>query len=189
MRRILMNIPNLLSLFRILIIPVFVFFYFSDNILPALIVIFISALTDILDGIIARNFNAITDLGKLLDPLADKLTQATVLICMTITYHQMLPLSIAVVLKESLMTLGAAIILKQKKPPVAAQWFGKLATAFFYASMLVLLVFGDLLGILPGYAVNIIVIASLALTLFSFVRYAVVYSRVMNEEGGTNDTP
>ena len=181
MNRII-NIPNIMSVFRMLLIPVFVVFYFSGDFYVALAALFISALTDMIDGMIARKFNMITELGKMLDPLADKLTQATVLICMTIEYNQMLPLAVAVLLKESLMTLGAAIILKQGKPPLSAKWFGKLATAFFYASMLVILVFGKLRGVMADHVVTGIVVISLILTVFAFVRYAIIYLRIMKKE-------
>lgn len=101
-----MTIPNALSLFRIALVPAFAVLYLCsgpDNYLLywALGILVLSGLTDSFDGIIARKFNQITDLGKLLDPIADKLTQVTVVLCLAIRNTYLIPLLIICVVKDS----------------------------------------------------------------------------------------
>ena len=97
------TIPNLLSLIRILLIPVFVTLFFQDETVWAAVILIVSGLTDTLDGYIARHFHMITNLGKVLDPIADKLTQAVVAFCLCVRIPAVIPLFILLVLKEGIM--------------------------------------------------------------------------------------
>ena len=81
-----LTVPNAMSVFRILVIPFFAYFFLKGNLTAAIVALGLSGLSDALDGMIARHFNQITELGKMLDPLADKLTQGTVAICIAVHY-------------------------------------------------------------------------------------------------------
>jgi cardiolipin synthase len=99
-----------------------------------------SGLTDMLDGFIARHFNQITDCGKLLDPISDKLTQVAVLVALATRYRELLPLVILCAVKETCQAVGGVIMLKRGDSVQGSLWFGKLSTIVFYLCMLVLVV-------------------------------------------------
>lgn len=152
------KLPNLLTLARIALIPFFVYAFLweygmiqSDNapmegtngyILAAIIVI-ISGLTDSADGIIARKFNMITDLGKALDPFADKLTQAAVVVCLVIRYNEIwwlvTALFVLIVIKEVTLLILALMFLKKGQDLGGAKWFGKVCTIVFYILVIILI--------------------------------------------------
>ena len=104
------NIPNILTILRFILIPVILYFIFTGHYLLGFIFFTISGITDILDGAIARKFNLITNFGKLMDPLADKLTQISVLA--TLVFQKIIPfwILIVVLLKELLMIIGASFL-------------------------------------------------------------------------------
>mgnify|MGYP002520460125 CR=1 FL=1 len=132
------TVPNILSMIRILLVPVIVWVYFDESIvnhfLIALVLVFLSAITDVLDGIIARKFNLITNLGKVLDPIADKLTQFVVVFCLACDYPLMTVVAIIIFAKEILMLIGAVIFVKQGNETPYARWWGKLTTVVLYAT-------------------------------------------------------
>ena len=125
------TIPNLLSVLRILVIAPFAYFFLHDELLWAVVMLAFSGLSDLFDGMIARKFNQITELGKMLDPLADKLTQGTIAICLAVKHPLLIPILAIFVLKELGMLIGGCVLLKKKKRPCAAKWFGKVATFLF----------------------------------------------------------
>lgn len=135
-----LTIPNLLSLFRILTIPFFIYFYMKDMVYVAIIVLAVGGLSDCVDGYIARRFNQITELGKMLDPLADKLTQAAIAVCIAFKYPIIAPVLIFFIVKEFIMLIGAVVLLKKGARPVAANWYGKLGTILFYLSVTVVVI-------------------------------------------------
>ena len=104
------HLPNILTIVRFLLIPVIVLFALSNNYIAAIVVLTISGITDILDGYIARRFNLISDFGKLMDPFADKATQLTILVVLSI--KEIIPfwIMIVVLLKEVLMIAGASFL-------------------------------------------------------------------------------
>ena len=126
------NIPNLLSLLRILLVPVFVILYLlsSDERMDLMYwsfgVLILSGVTDSLDGIIARKCNQITDLGKLLDPVADKLTQVAVVICLATRFSQLIPLVVICFVKELAQSIGGLILLRRGAEVRGASWYGKM---------------------------------------------------------------
>lgn len=134
-----MNIPNLLCVLRIFLVPVFIYVFFSpleNNITISFAIVILAGLTDVLDGYIARKYNLVTKLGIVLDPLADKMMMLTVLVSMTV--KGMLPLWIIVVvaLKESALIIGALMLHKNHEIVVPANVYGKAATASFYLAIL-----------------------------------------------------
>lgn len=136
------TIPNILSYVRIAMIPLYVYLYVTaqttEQYYKAAGVLVLSGLTDSLDGIIARKTGQITDLGKALDPLADKLTQIAVVGAMFVERPYILPLLILFIGKELYLLISNVLLFKKDIFMDGAMWFGKLATAFFYISMLAL---------------------------------------------------
>lgn len=130
----LKHIPNALTVLRFLLIPLIILACVQEEYIVAIIILTISGLTDILDGTIARKFNLISDFGKLMDPLADKATQISLLT--TLFIKGMIPIWILVivVLKEFCMVSGASF-LYGKELVVSSKWYGKLATVLFYLAI------------------------------------------------------
>lgn len=134
----LKNIPNVLSCIRILLVGVFIYLFFNNypqNVVWAIIVFITAGLTDVVDGFLARKFNWITDLGKVLDPLADKLMQCTVLVCMLI--KSLIPawLVIPFILKELLILSGGLFMIKRRDVVAVSNVYGKATVVFFYAAV------------------------------------------------------
>lgn len=117
--REMFTIPNILSYFRILLIPLFVYLYFKAETPPeffrAAVVLGISGFTDLFDGKIARRFNQITELGILLDPVADKLTEGAVVLCLMTRYRWVAALVVLYVLKEGFMAVAGLVMLRRGK--------------------------------------------------------------------------
>ena len=117
------TIPNWLSFIRIALIPVFAVLFVQGHQLVAVIVMICAALTDLFDGKIARKFNQVSNLGKILDPIAY--------------------LFFFFIVKEVLMLLGGALLLSKGMRPTAAEIWGKVATNVFYIAMIIILAFGE----------------------------------------------
>lgn len=165
------NIPNILTIIRFILIPVILYFIITGNYLLGFIFFTISGITDILDGTIARKYNLISTFGKLMDPLADKLTQISVLA--TLTFKDIIPIWILVIviLKELIMIIGASF-LYGKDVVVYSKWFGKLATVLFYLAIVLSLIdkqFG-FTGIWQNVDILLYCIALVA-TVFSLIMY------------------
>ena len=130
----LKHVPNILTIIRFFLIPAIVVYMIQENYILAFVFLTISGITDILDGFIARKFNLITNFGKLIDPLADKVTQVSVLT--TLVLQNVIPFWILaiVLLKEFAMVSGASF-LYGKEFVVSSRWYGKLATVIFYVAI------------------------------------------------------
>ena len=175
-------VPNILSIFRICLVPVFVIVYFTDNNdikYYAILIYFIAGLSDFLDGFIARRFNAQSKLGKLLDPLGDKLMAFTVLVCITITNTASRPFLISAALvffiKEILMGIGGLVLHKKahvELPP--ANFIGKASTIVFYAVFIALMLFN-----IPNFVVIILVSLAIGLSLIALAGYIYSYIKIM----------
>lgn len=176
-----MSIPNLLSIFRILLLPVFVLvFIFAapEYHYWLAVILVVSGLSDILDGLIARKFNQVTQLGKFLDPLADKLTVATVLACLVFLYPQVIFVLVVYVLKELLMGGGFLLLSKRKIALESSKWFGKMATVVTYIVMFLLI-------IIPNISDTWMVVLNtlvVAVTVFAFVMYAVEFLKICRKQ-------
>ena len=129
------TIPNVLTIIRIILIPVFVVLFFKGYKMAALGVFCAASLTDMLDGYLARKLNQITDFGKLFDPLADKLMVLTAMVCQTFWGPLPLVAVIIVALKELVMVLGGVFMLS-KDVVVYSNYFGKAAQVGFIASLI-----------------------------------------------------
>lgn len=134
MKKIAKHIPNILTIFRFILIPFIVLNLANDKYLVAFVIFTVSGLTDILDGFIARKFNFITNFGKLIDPLADKCTQIITLANLALKNIIPMWIIIIVILKEFIMVAGASF-LYGKELVVSSKWYGKLATVLFYIAI------------------------------------------------------
>lgn len=130
------SIPNILSYFRLLLIPLFIVLYVQEDFTEALITLAASGLSDILDGRIARKYDMVTDLGKVLDPVADKLTQCAMMICVAMRYPAMWWLLGLHIVKELIMLIMGWYVLKRTDTVNSAIWVGKLCTGVIYAVMM-----------------------------------------------------
>ncbi len=157
----IITIPNILSLFRILLLPLFVTLYLQAEtnleFLRSTIVLAISALTDLADGKIARKYNMISELGKVLDPIADKLTHITIAFCLCWRFPQMLYVLILLVIKELSMMFMAlyGTFRKNKKIWDSAQWFGKVCTAIVFVVFIALVLFPNMPTVLANILMTI----------------------------------
>ena len=167
-RKQIWSIPNLLSMFRILLIPLMVALYWKGRTIAALIVFGVSAASDIADGQIARRFNMVTDLGKMLDPLADKLTQGAAAICVGRTHPQAFLLFGFMAVKELTQAVIGARVIRETGHVFSAKWFGKLCTVITTASLMAMFVFPQL----PEAAVNGLLILCAVMMLLSLGLYA-----------------
>jgi len=144
MKANLKHIPNVLSVIRILLVFVFVYFVFvADNLFAAVIVFLVAGATDVVDGFLARKYNWITNLGKLLDPFADKLMQCTVLVCLCL--KQIIPIWFVIpfFVKEFATLLIGFIVIKRRNVVVVSKWYGKAAVCLFYLTVVVSVVLRD----------------------------------------------
>ena len=172
-------IPNILSGIRILLVPVFIylfFMYFESRIYVPLCVFLFAGMTDIIDGYLARRNNWITNLGKLLDPLADKLMQCSVIVCFAIKNAVLWWLAGVFILKELFMICGALIVLKKIKVTVKSHWYGKITTAVFYVIAFLVFMFE-----LDGKAAIALFAPALILELFCVVMYVLDTLRINAE--------
>lgn len=171
----LLTIPNLLSLFRLFLIPVYVRMYLSagsdlDYYLAGT-VLGISCLTDFADGKIARAYDMITNTGKILDPLADKLTQLALILSLSGKHRILYPVLALFLIKELFQCIALLTFMRKGKVLDGALFSGKLSTAVLFTSLLVLVMFPRL----PSRMVNILVISDAVLLLIAFGSYAHAY--------------
>lgn len=131
-----LTVPNLMTFLRIILIVPFLTLFISGNYAASFVILAVSGITDFLDGFIARSFNQVSQLGKYLDPLADKLTLFAVGFCVTSMFPKLIPVVALIAAKDILMIIGSLILLKKSINPPGAKWYGKAATAAFYISSL-----------------------------------------------------
>lgn len=174
----ILTIPNLLSLFRILLIPLMIWLYCGRKQYAATIaVIAVSGASDVIDGKIARKFHMVSDVGKVLDPVADKLTQAALVICLTVRYPRMWALLVLFAAKECLMLFWGYLTLKHTDTINGAKWYGKLSTVVLYAVMMLLIFFVDL----PEAGANALMLLCGGTMLLSLVMYGRFYRTILNQ--------
>ena len=184
-------VPNIISIFRICLVPVFIAVYFADDRdikYYAILIYAIAGLSDLLDGYIARKYEAQSKLGMLLDPLGDKLMTFSVLVCITITSITSIstatrPILICAVIvffiKEVLMGIGGLILHKKARvelPP--ANFIGKASTFVFFVVCVVLMLFRNL----PAVAAIIMISAAMCLTLIALAGYLHSYIKIMKSK-------
>ncbi len=174
-----MNLPNVLSVFRLCLVPVFVLVYFSNikySGVFAVLIYGIAALSDVLDGKIARKYNMTSTLGKILDPLGDKLMTFAVLVCITIDRVVPLWAIIVFVIKECLMGIGGFIVYKRVSDMPPSNYFGKCSTIVFFIVCVILIVLKNSISHLGA---TIMISVAIAVTLVAFVSYVYKFSQIM----------
>ncbi len=182
------TVPNLLSLFRLVLIPVYARIYLTATedyqYLLAGSIMALSCITDLIDGKIARHFNQITNLGKVLDPVADKITQFTLTLCLSLKYPVLNPVLALFLVKEIFqLVVGLAFLLKGRMLS-GALMAGKVCTTFLFVSLIALVLFPKM----NPAAVDAIALADSFFLTVSFVSYVKAYFgreskvRNLNEE-------
>lgn len=166
-----MSIPNLLSIFRILLVPVFTYmFIVKDDFFTAGILLVISGITDYCDGYIARKFNMVTNLGKILDPLADKLTQLMTVLCLAVKgYFIMWFLAGFLFVKDLALLIGGVMLYQKKDGMIPSSWFGKVATFVFYVAVIILTLFDPYISDLVKNIIAIVIIFVCAMALGTYI--------------------
>lgn len=183
-RKQLFTIPNLLSLLRLCMIPLIIWLYCTQkNYALTAVVLVLSGLTDMVDGYIARRFNMVTDLGKALDPVADKLTQASVMFCLLSRFRMMLVPLLLLIFKEVCNGVMSLVVIKKTGKVCGADWHGKVCTWLLYAMMFVHIVWFD---ISREWTTALISICVIMMTV-SFALYMVRNYKMLTKEVTNND--
>lgn len=172
-----MNIPNLISAARILLVPLFVSYYLDGKVTAAMGVVLLAAASDVLDGAIARRFNMVTKLGKILDPVADKLMQAAMMLCAALETPAVWLLLGLHVLREAVLSLTGLHVILVTGQVHSAKWYGKLCTALIYASMGALLLFPQM----PEHTASVLVLCCIVPVSACLVMYLGNFLRILRE--------
>ena len=169
------TIPNLLSLFRLALIPVYITVYLNAEedwqYYVAGAILAVSCVTDLIDGKIARRFHMISTVGKVLDPLADKATQFTLTLCLSVHYPVLRPVLVLFVIKEGFQLIVGIIHFRKGKMLPGALMAGKICTTILFVSLIALVLFPGI----PHSAVNAIALVDTGFLIFSFVSYILAY--------------
>lgn len=164
----ILTVPNLLSLFRLILIPIIIWLYsFQKEYFPAGALLILSGLTDLADGYIARHFNAVSNIGKILDPIADKLTQAAMLFCLVTRFPLMAAPFGFLIIKELFIGTTGLLMIRKTKKVVGADLHGKVATALLYAMMILHIFWIDIPEVVSAASV-VVCLISMAFTLLVY---------------------
>ena len=178
------NIPNILSVIRIILVLVFVVVFFLPiSKIWALIVFLTAGATDVVDGFLARKFNWITDLGKILDPFADKLMQCTVLVCLCI--ENVVPIWFLLIFfaKEIMTLLLGFIAIRRRSVVVVSKWYGKASVCLFYATIFLAVIFRYLCNWnIEGLNQLLLFLPAAIMAVFAFGAYIGYYSKLSKEK-------
>lgn len=175
----IITIPNILSFFRLCLIPLILWQYVgAKNYFNALYLLVLSGLTDIVDGIIARKFHMVSDLGKALDPVADKLTQIVMLFCLVTRFPSMWIPLVLLLVKEIFAGITGLMMVK-RGTVIGADWHGKVTTVLLYGTMLVHLAWVNI----PPVVSHVLVILCAGMLLLSGILYGVRNLRFLSSGG------
>lgn len=166
----ILTIPNLLSLFRLALIPVFVWLYVGrEQNLGTAGILLLSGLTDVVDGWIARTFHMVSDFGKVIDPVADKLTQIAMLFCLVTRFPHMRYLLVLLFLKEMLNSMMGLMAIRRTGYVLSSAWHGKVTTVLLYTTIVAHLIWFHL----PASVSDGLLVACAGMILLSAVLYFV----------------
>lgn len=177
-----MNLPNKLTILRVIMIPFFVFFLLfqgGENVtyrMIALVLFIVASLTDLLDGKIARKYNMVTNFGKFMDPLADKLLVCSALICL-IELKQLPAWMVIIIISREFIISGFRLVASDNGVVIAASYWGKLKTNFQMFAVILLILNLPQLTILT----NICIWVALALTIISLIDYIAKNYKILTE--------
>lgn len=175
------TIPNIITYLRFILIVPFAYYFLDEKYIPAAVCIGISGLTDCFDGFIARKLNQVTSLGKILDPIADKLTLLVVVVCMVMFVPILLPILVILLIKDVIMLLGGTDLINKGLYPPAAKWYGKVGTILFYITVCII-VFLKAVFDYENIALDITLLSVTAATmLFALYQYGKIYLEMIKE--------
>jgi len=180
-----MSIPNMITLVRIVLTPIFVRLYLEGEHTAAMLLLVIAMLSDLLDGFIARNYNMITPLGKVLDPVADKLLQLAMLLCLTERSAGVLPLLLLHLMRETGLFIMGGLAYRRTGRLIGAKWYGKACSAVMYGVLGAALYWQDM----PETLLEQGILLCAVLVGYCIFRYAGEYMRVMKNPGEKNIPP
>ncbi len=200
-----LTIPNLMSFCRILIVPIFAWLYFEGQVLAAFILLVLSGLSDLFDGKIARKLNQVSEMGKMLDPIADKLTVIAISLILFYEFnhsgskimHIFSWVFLFFLLKEAVMIIGGVIMVAMGLKPGAAEIYGKIATNAFYYVTCAMFAFGPEVGAIssrypkitiPEPLCAVLVVICAILTLVAFLSYMPGVAQQLRERSGKDKT-
>ncbi len=176
------TIPNILSYIRILLIVPFIVLFNEEKYFWAALCLVFSGLSDCVDGFLARKLNQVTKLGKMLDPIADKLTLIAVGVCICIKEPLVIPVIVIMVTKDLIMVSGASYMVKHGVMPFASEWYGKVATVCFYISVTAIVVFELVMRVSDFSIASLIMLGVTALLMiYSLIRYSMIFRKMMAE--------
>ncbi len=176
-----MTIPNIMSMCRIVLIVPFIICFLNEKYIEAAVLIITSGLTDCFDGLIARKLNQVTALGKILDPIADKLTLISVGICLCIYMPIVTPVMVILMAKDFLMLLGGMALIKCNVTPSPAKWYGKVGTIMFYFSVCLIVFLKAFFQYENDVLSFVLLSITAALMIFALVMYYHIYSQQMKQ--------
>ena len=174
----ILTVPNALSLFRLLLSPLMLYLYRDRQAYTAVaVLIALSALTDVLDGRIARRFHCVSDIGKVLDPIADKLTQGCLILCLLDKYPWFLWLLLLFLVRELVVTGMGCLVLKRTDIMNGAMWYGKAATVLIYSCMFLLILFPGI----PESAAAVMCVCCAGMIVLSMILYVLYYRGILRD--------
>lgn len=183
----LVTIPNILSYLRLILVVPFVYYFirglYDDprHYITAAVCIVISGLTDCFDGLLARKLNQVTSLGKILDPLADKITLIAVAVCMVIYIPALLPLMLVLFIKDFTMLICGLVLLVKKIPLPASRWYGKVATVVFYISVTVIIFLKAVYQYENPTLILVLFCITAAVMIFALLNYSKLFLDILKE--------
>lgn len=185
------TVPNVLSLIRLALVPVFAVLYLQGGMWDywSFGVLVLSGLTDCLDGFIARRFHQTSEIGKLLDPFGDKLTQVTVVICLATRYTMLVPLAVLCFAKELCQGIGSLLLLRHRNEVRGAKWFGKLYTIVFYTIMAALVIWYDQMQAYLTWLPAVLIAVVIVFTVMAFVGYLRMFLQMWRADKSRAATP
>ena len=164
----LWTVPNILTYLRFALVVPFVILFLNEKYLESAICIGLSGISDCLDGFFARKLNQVTQLGKLLDPIADKIT--------------LIPILVVLIAKDVAMLIGGVSLLKRKITPPAAEWFGKLATIVFYFAVCIIVFLKAVINYENLLIDDILLSITAVVMLYALYRYAKIFMALIKED-------
>lgn len=192
------TVPNILCYFRIaLIIPMLVCFFTGRAMnyderftIASAVCLVVSGLSDFFDGFLARKLNQRTELGIMLDPIADKLTLVAVGICITFLEPYLFPVICLLIVKDLLMLVGGSYMLKHHVKPFASKWFGKVGTFSFYISVVAIVVFYMILDMRVQFQLYAFILIGITtvMMIYSLIRYFLIFLDIMRAEKAKKET-
>ena len=174
------SIPNLMGYFRIILALLYVWVYYMTlegaPYWPVIVIIVVSGLTDLLDGKIARKFNMVTDWGKMLDPIADKITIGAIILSLVFKYKIILPMILLYVVKEGYMAVAGMLLMKKGHKIEGAKFYGKVCTFTTYLILIAILLVPNI----NDMAVAVLIVINMAIMLYTLVRYIFYYGKLFS---------